>query len=82
MFESMVKEALEVGRTMKEIHVYAMTKEKEAKMLGLSFSATTFIDRVEHTRLTTHMDLRQAFEYERRKNVNRMEKVSINEKYN
>ena len=67
MLETMLKEVSAVNRTVKEVHTYAMKKEKEAEMLGFSFSATTFIDRVEHTRLTTHMDLRQAFEYEQNK---------------
>jgi hypothetical protein len=52
-------------QTMKEIEVYVLSKEKEANILGLTFNASEFIKRVENTRLTTHMDLRQAFEYER-----------------
>lgn len=54
-------------QTMKEIEEYAITREKVAKMNGLIFNATEFIKQVELTRLTTHMDLRQAFEYERNK---------------
>lgn len=48
--------------TLKEIENYAMSREKEAKISGLTFDASDFIKQVEHIRLTTHMDLRQAFE--------------------
>lgn len=54
-------------QTMREIEIYAFSREKEAEITGLTFNASEFIKRVEHTRLTTHMDLREAFEYERKK---------------
>lgn len=56
-----------VLQTMKEIEEFAMRKKKLAEMNGLTFNVTDFINRVEHTRLTTHMNLSQAFEYERNK---------------
>ena len=52
-------------QTVKEITNYAFSKEKVAKANGLTFDAAEFIKRVEHTRLTTHMNLKQAFEFER-----------------
>ncbi|WP_438350428.1 hypothetical protein ACP8HI_07170 [Paenibacillus sp. FA6] len=52
---------------MKEIERYAMKREKEYKIHGLTFDAAEFIKQVKQTRLTTHMNLRQAFEYVRNK---------------
>lgn len=49
---------------MSEIVDYAYSSEELFKSTGLTFDADDFIKKVEHTRLTTHMDLRQAFEYE------------------
>lgn len=58
-----------VIKTMKEIEVYAIAREKESKILGITFDAADFINKVEHTRLTTHMNLEEAFEYERKKTI-------------
>ena len=54
-------------QTMKEIEEFAMKTKMLMEMKGLTFDVTEFINRVEHTRLTTHMDIRQAFEYESNK---------------
>lgn len=48
-----------------EIEEFATRKQIEASAKGYHFDADNFKKRVEHTRLTTHMDLEQAFEYER-----------------
>lgn len=51
-------------QTTKEIEEFAIITKKLSEINGLTFNVTEFINRVEYTRLTTHMDLRQAFEYE------------------
>ena len=52
-------------QVMNEIEEFAMTQKKIAEIIGLTFDVTGFIKKIERTRLTTHMDLRQAFEHER-----------------
>jgi hypothetical protein len=54
-------------QTMKEIEEFAIRREKIAKLMESTFDASDFIKQVEHTRITTHMNLREAFEYERKR---------------
>lgn len=52
-------------RIAKEIEEFVTVKKKEDG----AFDAIGFTNKVEHTRLTTHMDLQKAFEYERNKQI-------------
>ena len=54
----------DTGLHMKEIEEFAIKTKMLMEMKGLTLDVTEFINRVEHTRLTTHMNIRQAFEYE------------------
>jgi hypothetical protein len=56
-----------VAKTMLEIDEFTIRMSQLSKDLGVPFSPDEFFKKVEHTRLTTEMNLEQAFEHEKKK---------------
>jgi hypothetical protein len=54
-------------KIIREVEIFARKRHELLKLHGVSFDPDEFMRKVENTRLTTHMNLQQAFEYEKSK---------------
>lgn len=54
-------------KVMHEVEIFARQRHEIAKLQGFSFDPVEFMKKVENTRLTTEMNLEQAFEFEKSK---------------